>query len=187
MEAEVVVYVVSFTVPPAGVLYPWEGLMRRLICLACVVVVVGCTKKEEAQTAADSAAAAPAAAPAPPPPTPINLADLAGTWDMKVMREGSDSVLLSYQMMAKAEPTGWTIKFPNRPKPVDVQVTASGDSIITHAGPYESALRKGVQVTTDGVMRLDNGKLVGTTVAHYKTTTPDSVVNLRQEGTKAAK
>jgi hypothetical protein len=50
--------------------------------------------------------------------------------------------------------------------------------------PYESVLRKGVKVTTQGVMHLTGGKLVGNTTAHYATTKPDSVAHLRMEGTR---
>ena len=46
--------------------------------------------------------------------------------------------------------------------------TRFGDSIITDAGPYESVLRKGVQVNTRVVSRLRGDKLVGTTTAHYR-------------------
>ena len=42
-----------------------------------------------------------------------------------------------------------------------MQVTADGDSIMTATGPYESVLRPGVQVSTAGVLRLVDGKLVG--------------------------
>ena len=52
------------------------------------------------------------------------------------------------------------------------------------AGPYESVLRKGVKVTTHSVFRLQDGKLVGTTVAHYAIKGADSVRNLRSEGTR---
>jgi hypothetical protein len=34
-------------------------------------------------------------------------------------------------------------------------------------------------------MRLQDGKLVGETVAHYATSGPDSVASLRMEGTRA--
>jgi len=63
-------------------------------------------------------------------------------------------------------------------------VDLAGDSIVADAGPYESALRKGVKVTTHSVFRLQDGKLVGTTVAHYATKGADSVLNLRSEGTR---
>ena len=66
-----------------------------------------------------------------------------------------------------------------------VRVTVSGDSIMTATGPYESVLRKGVQVTTDGVLRKQDGKLVGISTAHYRTAGADSVVRLRIEMTRA--
>ena len=100
------------------------------------------------------------------------------------MNEARDSTLVSYQLTATADTAGWTIVFPNR-KPIPVRVAAvAGDSLVIEAGPYESVLRKGVQVTTHGVLRLQNGKLAGLTVAHYKTTTPDSVRRISMDGTR---
>lgn len=153
--------------------------MRRLGLCCCVAVLVGCEKpKEQPAAAADTTSMA---APAPAAPAPISLADVAGTWTMRVMRENSDSAVLSYDMVA--DNNGFTFNFPKR-KPVKAMVTTSGDSLIAEAGPYESMLRKGIQVTTHSVMRLQDGKLVGTTIAHYKTTGPDTVLSLRTEGTK---
>ena len=101
------------------------------------------------------------------------------------MAATSDSTLLTYEMVATADPSGWTFNFPKR-APVPIRVLATeGDSIVSEAGPYESMLRKGVQVSTHSVMRLEYGKLVGTTIAHYSTTGPDSVLHLRTEGTRA--
>lgn len=151
--------------------------MRRLALVVGAAVMLGCAKKE----------APPAEPPAPPPPppapAPINMADVAGTWTVKVMPEGSDTTLLTYTLTATADTTGWTMTFPKR-KAMPIHVMASADSLIVDSGPYESYLRKGVQVTTHGSMHLANGMLMGTTVAHYKTTKPDSVVTLRQSGTK---
>jgi len=131
----------------------------------------------------DSTAATPVAA-APAPPAPVSLASVAGTWNMRTMAAGSDSVLVSYQMVATADSTGWAFHFPKR-DPVAIRVLAvAGDSIVTEAGPYQSVLRNGAKVTTNSVLRLQDGKLVGTTVAHY-TAGPDSVRNLRAEGTRA--
>ena len=76
------------------------------------------------------------------------------------------------------------MNFPKR-KPVKAKVTASGDSLIAEAGPYESVLRKGIQVKTNSVLRLKDGKLEGTTIAHYETKGPDTVRTLHAEGTKA--
>jgi hypothetical protein len=148
-------------------------------------VLVGCEKPKEQPAADTTAMSAPAPAPEPAPaaPAPISLADVAGKWTMRTMPENSDSTLVTYELVAKAENSGWVFNFPKR-KPVPVKVTASGDSLITEAGPYESVLRKGIQVKTNSVLRLKDGKLVGTTIAHYKTTGPDTVRTLRVEGTK---
>jgi hypothetical protein len=148
--------------------------MRRFSLVVAAVALAACGPKEEAQV--DTAATA-----APPPG--ISLSDVAGTWTAKVMRMDSDSVILTYDLNASADPTAWTITFPNRP-PVPLKVMADGDSIVTDAGPYESALRKGVQVTTHGTFRLVNGELQGTTTAHYNVKTADSVVTLRTVATK---
>lgn len=61
----------------------------------------------------------------PSAPAPINLANVAGTWTVQTLGEGSDSVLTTYTLVA-----------------------------------------------------------TGTTVAHYATTGADSVVRLRNAGTK---
>jgi hypothetical protein len=119
-------------------------------------------------------------------PAALNLADVAGKWTMQVMPENSDSVLLTYELTATADTTGWMIKFPDRPAPLPIaSVMVAGDSVVTTVAPYPSVLQPGVQVSTDGVMRLQGGQLVGTTVAHYSVTTADSVRRLRQRGTRA--
>ncbi len=130
----------------------------------------------------DTTAAAPAA---PAAPAPISLADVAGKWAVRTMTESGDSTLLTYEMVAGANTSGWSFNFPNR-KPVPMRVVAvAGDSILTEAGPFESLLRKGVQVRVVNVNRLQDGKLVGTTTARYETKGPDSVAHLRFEGTRA--
>ncbi len=147
--------------------------MQRLVVLGAMVLVMGCTQRE-AEPAADTMAVAPAPM--------LNLADVAGTWDVNVMREGSDSVVVQYQLTATGTTEGWMTVLPNRP-PVPLRVTAAGDSVTMDAGPFESVLRPGVQVTTHSVARMSGGRLVGTTVATYPSG-PDSVVRLRFEGTK---
>ena len=150
--------------------------MRRfaIIC-CCAAAVVGCAKTETK---------APAASQTPPPPPPISLADVAGKWTVRGMNEARDSTLVTYQLTATADTTGWMITFPNRKQPVPAHVMAAGDSLVMDAGPYASVLRKGVQVTTHGVLRLQSGKLVGLTVAHYKTAKPDSLRRIAMEGTR---
>jgi len=149
--------------------------MRRFSLVVAAVALAACGTKE--QPAADTSAAA-----APPPG--ISLSDVAGAWTAKVMRMDSDSVILTYDLSASADPTAWTITFPGGRPPVPMRAMADGDSIVVDAGPYESALRKGVQVSTHGAMRLVNGELVGTTTAHYQVKTADSVVTLRTVATK---
>jgi hypothetical protein len=162
--------------------------MRSIAFLSCAVLLAACAKTGEKP--ADSAAAAPAATPAaapaaaPAPAATISLADLAGKWTQQARREGSDSVLVTAEVNAGADASSWTIKLPGRAV-MPVRVTVNGDSIMTSTGPYESVLRKGVQVTTDGVLHKQDGKLVGINTAHYKTAGADSVVRLRIEMTRA--
>ena len=151
--------------------------MRRFAMLCCAAAaIVGCAKSEPE---------VPAASETPPPPPAIALADLAGKWNVTGMNEARDTTLVTYELNATADTSGWTIVFANR-MTVPVRVAAvAGDSVVIAAGPYQSVLRRGVQVTTHGVLRLRDGKLVGLTVAHYQTTSPDSVRRIVAEGTRA--
>jgi len=154
--------------------------MRSIALLACVGALVACAGSEK--PSADTAAAA-TPAPAPAPAT-LSLADLAGKWTQQVRAENSDSVLVTAEVVATPDPSGWTITLPGRPV-MPVRITVAGDSLLTATGPYESVLRKGVQVTTSGVMRMQDGKLVGITIAHYAGATgADSVARLRTEMTR---
>jgi hypothetical protein len=151
-----------------------------MLC-CCAVVLAGCSKSKDQppEDAMADAAAAPAA------PAPLALADVAGKWTVQLMSETGDSTLSTYEMVATADTTGWEIHFPKRP-PVPVRVLAvDGDSIVTEAGPFESVLRKGVQVTSRSVHRMQDGKLMSAITAHYRTKGPDSVLTLRSEATRA--
>ncbi len=142
--------------------------MKRLAAVCCAALLVGCAPSEQAEMAAT-----------------ISLADVAGTWSMQALPEVGDSALVTYQMVATDNTEGWTVTFPDR-EPVPVEVVAvEGDSIVTEMGPYESALREGVMVSVRSVARLQDGDMIGTFVARYETTGPDSVLNGRQLGTRA--
>ena len=155
--------------------------MRRLALCCCTIALVGCNKPKE-EPAMESTAAVPET---PAAPAPIALADIAGKWTVRTMTETGDSTLVTFEMVASADSSGWSFNFPKR-EPVPVRIVAvDGDSIVTEAGPFESVLRKGVKVTSRTVNRLQDGKLVGTTTAHYATSGADSVRNLRFEGTRA--
>jgi hypothetical protein len=156
--------------------------------LACsVLLIAACAKKENAavDTSSMSASSTASTTTAAPAPANINLADVAGKWDMRaVPTSGTDTTATTYVLTATNSQTGWTIAFPGR-KPMAVQVATGGDSLVISAAPYTSVRRKGTQVSTVGVLRLQNGDLVGPTTAHYKTKSADSVLVLNVTGTRA--
>ena len=155
--------------------------MRGVTSWWIALVLVGCNKP--ADKPADTTVEDPPATEAAP--ATISLADVAGTWKVRSTVEGDESTVVTYDMVATADRSGWSINFPKR-EPIPVRIVAvEGDSIVSEAGPFESVLRKGVQVSTQVVSRLQDGKLVGTTVARYQVTGPDSVARLRFEGTRA--
>ena len=146
-----------------------------------MLLVVGCGKAADKQEEA-TVGEAPAMEEAPPA---LSLADLAGTWNVRSTVEGDESTVVTYDIVATADQSGWSLNFPGR-EPIPVRVVAvEGDSVMSEAGPFESVLRKGVQVNTQVVSRLQDGKLVGTVVARYQVSTPDSVARLNFEGTRA--
>src|ERR1041384_1413172 len=136
--------------------------MRRFAFFSCAAMLAGCGKSE-VQPARDTTAVAPATSESR---AALSLSDLAGKWKLRTMEEAGGNVVES-ELTATADTSGWTLTRPDG-KTVPVRVAAvGGDSIITEAGPYESALRKGVQVRARVVLRLQEGKLVGTTEARY--------------------
>jgi hypothetical protein len=158
-------------------------MMRRLVFLFCcctAFTLVACARPDD-QAATDTATGTVAAATAP---APISLADVAGRWTVRAVPETGDTTAVISQLNASADTTGWTMTLTNRPPVATRVVLVSGDSIVTENGPYESVLRKGVQVRTRSVMRLRDGKLIGYTIARYTTTGPDSVLRLRTEATR---
>jgi hypothetical protein len=160
-------------------------MLRVALACSTSLLLAACAKSDQAKTdSAAGAAAAPAAAtPAPAPAPAIALADVAGKWQMRSVPEsGTDTSATTYVLTATADST-WTMTFPSGLK-VPVHVTVSGDSVIQKTGTFASQRRKGVKVTTEGSFRLQNGKLVGTTTAHYAKAGADSVLRLRTEGTK---
>ncbi|MGZ3331158.1 MAG: hypothetical protein ACXU9O_01465 [Gemmatimonadaceae bacterium] len=162
----------------------------RIASCCIVAALAGCAKKNDATVdttsamASSSTTSTTATTTPPPAPAPINLADVAGKWDMHAVPASGDTTPTNFVLTATGTTSGWSIKYPGRPS-VPERVTVAGDSIVTSAGPYPSFRRKGVTVTTDGVFRLQNGSLVGTNTAHYKVKTADSVLVLNTTGTRA--
>ena len=162
--------------------------MQRLTRIALagftIMLVAGCAKSDQAAdtAAAMSADTAPAAAAAP---AAISLADVAGKWNVRATPEsGKDTSATPYVLTATADTTGWTIEFPSGVK-VPQTVSVAGDSIMMKSATYASQRRKGVKAMTETVYRIQGGKLVGRTTAHYVNAGADSVLQLRNEGTRA--
>jgi hypothetical protein len=150
---------------------------RLAAAAVAALLTTACSTAEKAPD--DSAAAATATV----APKAIALADVAGSWQMRSVPEsGTDTTPTLYTLTATSD-SAWTITFANGQK-VAVRATASGDSIMQKSDVYSSIRRKGVKVWTEGVARLEGGKLVGHTVAHYQGATTDSVLRLRTEGTR---
>ncbi len=162
-------------------------MLRVAIACSTTLLLAGCGKSEQAakDSAAAAAAAAAAATPAPPPPpAPFSLADAAGKWQVRAVPEsGTDTTSTNYVLTATADTTGWLITFPSGVK-VPMHVTVSGDSLLVKTGTFASQRRKNVKVSTEGAFKLQGGKIVGTTTAHYVGVAADSVLRLRTEGTK---
>ena len=156
--------------------------MRNSALLCCAILLVGCAK---ADTAADTAAVVDTAMPAAAvEPAPISLDQMAGKWNVRTTStDPADTVVTSYVLDAKADTAGWTMQFATG-APVAMHIMSmGGDSLVTEAGPFDSRRVKGVKVHTIVVWRLRDGKLSGTTTAHYETK-PPTTKNLLSEGTR---
>lgn len=149
-------------------------MSRRAILLA-LPLVFACTSKEAPPADTAALAVVPDAAPAP---------NYAGNWSVQVMPADKDSVLLTYDLVTTADRTGWKMTLPGREVMEPRIVHMDNDSVVVENGPYSSALRKNVMVTTHSVMRMEGDRLVGTTIARYDTKGADSVVNLRTVATR---
>ncbi len=154
--------------------------MRCLTFFSCLAVLAGCARSEQKtpRETDESATIQPATA-------SISLADVAGKWKVRTTDEAGGNVVES-ELTATSDTTGWTMQLRNNPKPIPVHVIAvAGDSIVTEAGPFQSALRKGLQLTARTVYHVQDGKMVGDVEARYKIRGTDSVAHRPLEGTRA--
>ena len=158
--------------------------MRRFAIVSIAALLAACVKSETS-TPADTGTAAMAPAPAPvAPAAPISLKSVAGKYNVTSRGQAGDTTVVTYELNATGDSTGWTLTFPNR-RPVPMRVVlVSGDSIVAEAGPFQSFRRAGVPVTTRSTYRWVNGNLVGTTVAHYTTKGPDTLRTFVIEGVR---
>jgi hypothetical protein len=160
-------------------------MSRVAIACSATLLLAGCAKSDQAAKDTTAAAAAmPAPAPVAAPTPALSLSDVAGKWQVRSVPEsGTDTSSTNYVLTATADTVGWFNTFPSGLK-VPLHVTLSGDSVIEKSGTYASQRRKGVKVMTEASLKIQGGKLVGTTIAHYAKAGPDSVLRLRNEGTK---
>jgi hypothetical protein len=160
---------------------------RAALALVCsAVVAASCAKPEERTPGPETAAGAVAPAPATSPPATaaaISLAAVAGKWKMQSM-DPSGANVLNYELTIPRDSSNWTVVGPGGRSLTVRVVSVGGDSIVAEAGPYESFLRKGVQITQREVFRLRDGKLVSTLEGHYATPKGDSTAQRRTEGTR---
>jgi glucose/arabinose dehydrogenase len=156
--------------------------VRVTLAGTLVLALAGCAKSEPAKDTTP-AMATPAPAPEPAPAKSISLAELAGKWNFETRGEGADSMVTKAVVIATADTSGWVMELPSGKK-VANHVSVSGDSIMVRSEPYASMRRKGKQVWSEGVYRLENGKLVGTMIGHYANSGADSVLRFRSVGTK---
>ena len=157
-------------------------LITRIALASSTILLVGACAKKEEPAKDTTAAMAPAPAPAPAPT--MALADVAGKWQFSsIPMAGKDTSPTKYVLTATADTAGWTLTFPDK-QVVPVKVTVSGDSVQLASGEFKSQRRKNTKVKTETTLRMQDGKLVGLTNAHYSTTGPDSTLQLKSEGTK---
>ena len=105
----------------------------RIAIWSCAAVLAGCAKKENAAVDTSSAMASSTASTttsaAPAAPAALNLADVAGKWNMKAVPMSGDTTPTTYILTATGNTSGWTITFPGRaPIPVK-KVSVDGDSV----------------------------------------------------------
>jgi hypothetical protein len=154
---------------------------RSTILFSALFFVAACKGENAATDTAKAAAVTPAPAPAPA----VTLADFAGKWAVVATpQSGKDTSVTKYTLTATADTSGWKIDFPSGVK-VPMQVSLAGDSVLLKTAQFSSQRRKNVKVWTEGSVKLQNGKLVGETTAHYLNAGADSVLKLRIDGTKA--
>jgi hypothetical protein len=99
-----------------------------------------------------------------------------------VPESGKDTTPRKFVITSTSDSTA-LVTFPSGVK-VREHVTYSGDSVMMKSDVFPSQRRKGVKVQTEAVSRLQGGRLVGVTTAHYMHAGPDSVLRLRTEGSK---
>ena len=158
--------------------------MRSFALLGCLALLAGCTKAEDRSVgAADTSDTTAAATAGAPEAATASLSDFAGSWKLHSTDENGANPV-DTELHATGDTSGWTIVGPDRKTyPVRV-VSVAGDSVVTESGPRPSWVRKGAQVSTRTVYRLDGDKLVGQIQSRFKIGGRDSTGQRTSEGTR---
>jgi hypothetical protein len=126
-----------------------------------LVAAAACSRSEPV---ADSVAATPAAA----TPAMLTSADVGGTWDAQGMPMEKDTVVVTFTMNNTDTGDGTWITFPSGLKVQNTSRQVNGDSMVSETGGFKSQVRSGRNVaSTRTVLRMMDGKLVGTTHSKY--------------------
>lgn len=122
---------------------------------------------------------------AAPVGAPLSLADVAGQWNVRAVPETGEGPATWFVLHANPTPVGWTIRYAPNPEPIPMRVVVvAGDSLVLESAQYLSARRPGSKAISRDVYRLIGGRLVGYSVGRFLTT-PEVVLRLRLEGTRA--
>jgi hypothetical protein len=158
--------------------------MRTFAALSCMAVLAGCSRPEDRSVGAGTPMDTMEAATGTTEDAgTLSLSQLAGTWKVHSTDVGGGNPI-DTELRATGDTSGWTLVGPDK-KTYPVRVAAvGGDSIVTETGPRPSFVRKGVQVTTRTVYRLEGDKLRGTTESRFKIGGRDSVAQRINEGTR---
>lgn len=157
--------------------------MRSFALLGCLALLAGCTKAEDRSVGAASSDTTATASAGTADAGTVSLRDFAGTWKLHSTDEGGANPV-DTELRATADTSGWTLVGPDK-KVYPVRVVAvGGDSVVAESGPRPSWVRKGAQVTTRTVYRLQGDKLVGQIQSQFKIGKRDSTGQRTSEGTR---
>jgi hypothetical protein len=97
----------------------------------------------------------------------IKPSDVAGTWHTKATVGPNDSATVNSVTIVSADGKSWSTTTNGTTHTVRV-VSFGGDSIVTEAGPYPSALRPGQTVSLiHTVWHIKGNNMTGTFTSHY--------------------
>lgn len=150
--------------------------MRFSAILLCTLMVVGCAGDVESDAEAEmpSEEAMESA---------TGLAAFAGTWQNVVTLEGVADPIPS-TTSGSASGTDWTMTLEGR-DPIALQVSMSGDSLVTQSAEYESILREGVMTTVRSAVVQTGDSRSGVVVVTYRTPDGEEIVNGTITGMRA--